>query len=34
MTDIEKLAEIIKDSQYIVFFTGAGASTDTNAFTY
>ena len=28
MTDIEKLAEIIKDSQYIVFFTGAGASTD------
>lgn len=28
MNNIEKLANIIKESNYIVFFTGAGASTD------
>ena len=26
--NIERLVEIIKNSNYIVFFTGAGASTD------
>ena len=28
MNNIENLADIIKESNYIVFFTGAGASTD------
>lgn len=31
--NIEKLAEIIKNSGYVVFFTGAGASTETISFT-
>lgn len=31
--NIEKLAEIIKNSNYVVFFTGAGASTETISFT-
>lgn len=31
--NIERLAEIIKKSNYIVFFTGAGASTETISFT-
>lgn len=30
--NIEKLAEIIKNSEYVVFFTGAGASTETISF--
>ena len=31
--NIEKLSEIIKNSNYVVFFTGAGASTETTSFT-
>ena len=34
MNNIEKLAEIIKNSNYVVAFSGAGASTETNAFTH
>ncbi len=30
---IKKLAEIIKNSNHVVFFTGAGASTETIFFT-
>lgn len=28
MVNFENLANIIKESNYIIFFTGAGASTD------
>ncbi len=31
--NIKKLADIIKESNYVVFFTGAGASTETISFT-
>ncbi len=31
MDNIKRLAEIIKSSSYVVFFTGAGASTVPNA---
>lgn len=31
--NIEKLTEIIKNSSYVVFFTGAGVSTETTTFT-
>ena len=32
-SNINKLPEIIKNSEYVVFFTGAGASTETTTFT-
>ena len=31
---IEKLADIIKNSKHLIFFTGAGVSTETNNITY
>ena len=31
--NIKKLADIIKESNYVIFFTGAGASTETISFT-
>lgn len=33
-SNFKRLADILKESNYVVFFTGAGASTETSAFAH